>query len=289
MASAGEEKIWRSIYSYFLQLEFTTFARRSRHPVHSRKKPIAWRGQWSCRIFRDIYWIYDINWYCILVYIILYIIICDIFWIYTGYIYNIYIHIYIYICVCDILYNVLYILVYCFLLILTSLQSSNPSVDLRCMVPLWLLLRDPSVRGQQPTSVRPRRLQMVSDESLEDRFVLFMFCLCSVSIIRFHLFHSLYYILYSFVLTRYHDCSFFSGFNFFPTQDLLMLRLPAALASSVAPRRSAKSLSPTDNPIKDPCNDIGYRTLMNHIDYWTIQNMQKGDETNDNKPTPPTQ
>ena len=222
-----------------------------------------------------LYYIYNYMWY-----------ILDIYWIYIIYIY---IHIYIYICVCDILYNVLYILVYCFLLILTSLQSSNPSVDLRCMVPLWLLLRDPSVRGQQPTSVRPRRLQMVSDESLEDRFVLFMFCLCSVSIIRFHLFHSLYYILYSFVLTRYHDCSFFSGFNFFPTQDLLMLRLPAALASSVAPRRSAKSLSPTDNPIKDPCNDIGYRTLMNHIDYWTIQNMQKGDETNDNKPTPPTQ
>jgi len=115
-------------------------------------------------------------------YILYYIIICDIFWIYTGYIIYIYIyiytyiHIYIYMCVCDILYNVLYILVYCFLLILTSLQSSNPSVDLRCMVPLWLLLRDPSVRGQQPTSVRPRRLQMVSDESLEDRFVLFMFC-----------------------------------------------------------------------------------------------------------------
>jgi len=106
-------------------------------------------------------------------------------------------YIYMCVCACDILYNVLYILVYCFLQILTSLQSSNPpippSVDLRCMVPLWLLLRDPSVRGQQPTSVRPRRLQMVSDESL-DRFVLFMLCLCSVSIIRFHLFHSLYII-----------------------------------------------------------------------------------------------
>lgn len=105
-------------------------------------------------------------------------------------------------------------------------------------------------------------------------FWCFLFCLCCVYVlfpssisISFIHYISLYYILYSFVLTRYQDFSCFSCFNFFPTQDLLMLRLPAALASSVAPRRSAKSLSPTDNPIKDPCNDIGYRTLMNHIEY----------------------
>ena len=193
MASTGEEKIWHS-RSYFPTFYSSSSPLLLGDPAilyTVEKKPIAWRGQWSCRIFLDIYWTYDINWYCIIVYYI-YICVCDI----------------IIMCVFlrDILYNVLYILA------LFSpnphkspiLQSSNPSLCGFALHGASLAASSGSIRA------RPAANICASSKASDgfrwifggSFFVLFMFCLCSVSIIPFHLFHSL--IIWYIIFIRYH-------------------------------------------------------------------------------------
>lgn len=177
----------------------------------------------------------------------------------------------IYICVCVLVIYYIMFCIFWYTVFSKSSQASNPPI--LQSLPLWICAAwclFGCFFGIHPCEASSQHLCVLEGfRWFQMNLWIVLFCLCcvyvlfpsSVSICFIH------YILYSFVLTRYHDFSCFSCFNFFPTQDLLMLRLPAALASSVAPRRSAKSLSPTDNPIKDPCNDIGYRTLMNHIDH----------------------